>query len=109
VANVDGSVKAAEVGKRVLGSVARILAAQRLTVSLQGALKHAMVTAGGIALSEIDPKRMESRIVPGLFVAGEVLDIDGDTGGYNLQSAWSTGFLAGTCAAESVLGDSSGS
>ena len=108
-ANVDGSVKAAEVGKRVLGSVARILAAQRLTVSLQGALKHAMVTAGGIALSEIDPKRMESRIVPGLFVAGEVLDIDGDTGGYNLQSAWSTGFLAGTCAAESVLGDSSGS
>jgi predicted Rossmann fold flavoprotein len=55
---------------------------------------EAMVTRGGVALSEIDPKTMESRHVPGLYCAGEVLDIDGDTGGYNLQAAFSTGMLA---------------
>ena len=60
----------------------------------------AMVTAGGVSLREIDPKTMQSRIVDGLFFAGEVLDIDGETGGFNLQAAFSTGFLAGRSAAE---------
>lgn len=54
----------------------------------------AMVTRGGVALDGVNPKTMESKIVPGLFFAGEVLDIDGDTGGYNLQAAFSTGYLA---------------
>jgi predicted Rossmann fold flavoprotein len=54
----------------------------------------AMCTAGGVSLNEINPKTMESKLQPGLFFAGEVLDIDGDTGGYNLQSAFSTGYLA---------------
>jgi predicted flavoprotein YhiN len=53
-----------------------------------------MVTRGGVALDQVNPKTMESKLVPGLFFAGEVLDIDGDTGGYNLQVAFSTGFLA---------------
>ena len=53
-----------------------------------------MVTRGGVALESVNPKTMESTIVPGLFFAGEVLDIDGDTGGYNLQAAFSTGYLA---------------
>ena len=52
------------------------------------------MTRGGVALAEIDPKTMESRLVPGLFFIGEVLDIDGDTGGYNLQAAFSTAALA---------------
>ncbi|MGB8891609.1 MAG: NAD(P)/FAD-dependent oxidoreductase [Methanoregula sp.] len=59
-----------------------------------GNLSVAMVTRGGINLSEVDPKTMASKLVPGLFFAGEVLDIDGDTGGFNLQAAFSTGFLA---------------
>lgn len=59
----------------------------------------AMVTTGGVSLKEVDPKTMQSKIVPGLYFAGEVLDIDGDTGGYNLQAAFSTGFLAGISAA----------
>ncbi len=55
----------------------------------------AQVTAGGISTQEFDPETMESRLVPGLYAAGEVLDIDGDCGGYNLQWAWSSGYLAG--------------
>jgi hypothetical protein len=57
-----------------------------------------MVTAGGVPLDEVTPATMESRIAPGLFLAGEVLDIDGFTGGFNLQAAWSTGRLAGLAA-----------
>lgn len=59
----------------------------------------AQVTAGGIRTAEFDPQTMESRLVPGLFACGEVLDIDGDCGGYNLQWAWSSGFVAGQNAA----------
>lgn len=60
----------------------------------------AQVTAGGIRTDEFDPNTMESRFVPGLFAAGEVLDIDGDCGGYNLQWAWSSGYMAGLHAAQ---------
>ena len=55
----------------------------------------AQVTAGGICTAEFDPNTLQSRLIPGLYAAGEVLDIDGDCGGYNLQWAWSSGFLAG--------------
>ena len=58
----------------------------------------AQVTAGGIVTSEFDPQTMESKLIPGLYACGEVLDIDGDCGGYNLQWAWSSGRLAGTSA-----------
>ena len=55
----------------------------------------AQVTAGGIVTGEFDPNTMESKLVPGLYACGEVLDIDGDCGGYNLQWAWSSGRIAG--------------
>ena len=67
--------------------------------------ERCVVTAGGVATDEVFPKTMESRLVQGLYFAGEVLDIDGDTGGYNLQSAFSTGFLAGRSAALSLHQD----
>ncbi len=60
-----------------------------------GDFTNAMVTRGGVPLSEVNPKTMESRIVNNLFFAGEVLDFDGETGGYNLQAAFSTGYVAG--------------
>ena len=60
-----------------------------------GGFNMAMVTAGGLNLDEVNTKTMESKLVPGLYFAGEILDIDGDTGGYNLQAAFSTGYLAG--------------
>lgn len=66
--------------------------------------EEAMVTRGGVALSQVNPKTMESRVVQGLFFAGEVLDVDGESGGYNLQAAFSTGFLAGRSAALKALG-----
>ncbi|WP_292367880.1 NAD(P)/FAD-dependent oxidoreductase [Methanoregula sp. UBA64] len=71
-----------------------LLAGCPLTVKALGNFSVAMVTRGGVALKEVHSKTMESRIVPGLFFAGEVLDIDGDTGGYNLQAAFSTGYCA---------------
>jgi len=60
-----------------------------------GGFDSAQVTAGGIKTSEFDPHTMESRLVSGLYACGEVLDIDGDCGGYNLQWAWSSGAMAG--------------
>jgi hypothetical protein len=65
-------------------------------------IAEAIVTAGGIDTREVDPRTMESRLVKGLYLAGELLDIQGDTGGYNLQAAFSTGWLAGRAAAQGV-------
>jgi hypothetical protein len=71
----------------------------RLPISGHRPLSEAIVTAGGVDTREIDPRTMESRLVRGLYLAGEVLDLQADTGGYNLQAAFSTGWLAGRCAA----------
>ena len=73
----------------------QILQALPLNVKKFRPLSEAIVTAGGVKLAEINPKTMESKIVNGLYFAGEVLDIDAVTGGYNLQAAFSTGYLAG--------------
>ena len=58
-------------------------------------VSEAIITTGGIKVSEINPKTMESKIVQGLYFAGEIIDCDAYTGGFNLQIAWSTGFAAG--------------
>lgn len=70
---------------------------KRLRVPVQGTLgfEKAEVTSGGVALAEVDSKTMQSKRCPGLFLAGEILDLDGPIGGYNFQAAWSTGWLAG--------------
>ena len=65
-------------------------------------MENAQVTAGGILTKDFDPNTMESKLIPGLYACGEVLDIDGDCGGYNLQWAWSSGYLAGKNAGGSV-------
>ena len=62
--------------------------------------ERCVITAGGISLDEITAKTLESKLIPGLYFAGEVLDLDADTGGYNLQTAFSTGYLAGISAAK---------
>jgi predicted Rossmann fold flavoprotein len=64
--------------------------------------EEALVTAGGVDVRQIDPRTMASRLVEGLYFAGEVLDLDADTGGYNLQAAFSTGWIAGRSAAQSA-------
>ena len=72
----------------------------RIPLSSFRPIEEAIVTSGGVEVKEISPKSMESKIVPGLFFAGEVIDVDAYTGGFNLQIAFSTGYLAGKSAAE---------
>lgn len=74
-------------------------------ISAHRPLEEAIVTAGGVDVREVNPRSMESRIVPGLYLAGEVLDLQADTGGYNLQAAFSTGWLAGTSAAANRISE----
>lgn len=71
----------------------------RLTVTGAGEFREAVITRGGVSVKEIDPSTMQSKICKGLYLAGEVLDLDAVTGGFNLQIAWSTGYLAGASAA----------
>jgi len=89
-----------QITKEERGQIVQLLKNLTLTVTKTRSLAEAIVTAGGVSLKEINPKTMESRIVSGLYFAGEVLDIDGFTGGYNLQAAFSTGYVAGQAAAE---------
>jgi len=81
-----------------------VVASKRLRVPIRGTMGYekAEVTTGGVSLEEVDSRSMESRKLPGLYLAGEILDVDGPIGGYNFQAAWSTGFLAGTRAAQSL-------
>ena len=73
----------------------RQLARGEFAVAGKSLFKEEFVTCGGVRLREVDFRTMESRLCPGLHFAGEVLDIDGLTGGFNFQSAWTTGWLAG--------------
>jgi predicted Rossmann fold flavoprotein len=84
-----------EVPNRGLRALAEAITRGQYEISGKGPFKEEFVTCGGVDLKEVDFKTMESRIVPGLFFAGEVLDIDGLTGGFNFQAAWTTGWLAG--------------
>jgi predicted flavoprotein YhiN len=97
-AEKSGHEITAEERGRLLG----LLKGLRFNIKSGLPLTSAMVTAGGISLKEIDPKTMASRLVQGLYFGGEVMDIDAETGGYNLQAAFSTGYLAGESAAEYV-------
>lgn len=88
-----------EVSKAELRQLAQELTAGQFLISGKGQFKDEFVTCGGIKLDEVDFKTMQSRLIPGLYFAGEVLDIDGVTGGFNFQSAWTTGWLAGSAMA----------
>lgn len=97
------NIKAGQIKPAQLEQLAYLMQHLPLSVTGTRGYDEAMVTAGGIALDEIDPRTMMSKRVHGLFAAGEVLDIDGDTGGFNLQAAFSTGYLAGESAANLIL------
>jgi len=84
------------------GKIIELLKALRFNIKSPLPLEKAIVTAGGVALDEIDPRTMASKLITGLYFCGEVMDIDADTGGYNLQAAFSTGYVAGEKAAEYV-------
>ena len=100
LAGVDPRKRTAEVTRAE--RLALLGAVKRFPVALSGArpMDEAVITRGGVSLKEIDPRTMQSKLCKGLYFAGEVLDLDGYTGGYNLQIAWSTGWAAGEAAAE---------
>jgi predicted Rossmann fold flavoprotein len=94
----------AETSKKQLQDLARRLTGTVLSVEGKGVFKDEFVTAGGVAREEIDFRRMESKVCPGLFLAGEVLDIDGITGGFNFQNAWTGSWLAAQAIAQGLGG-----
>lgn len=93
--NIEPETRLAELTKIQRNQMVAAFCEFPFTVEKVGGFNMAMVTAGGVNLEEVNPKTMESKLVPGLYFAGEVLDIDGDTGGYNLQAAFSMGYLVG--------------
>ena len=95
LAEVPKDLRSAELGKAARARLVRVL--KRCPIPVTGTLgfKKAEVTAGGISLAEVDSRSMQSRLVPNLYLAGEVLDLDGPIGGYNFQAAFSIGWLAG--------------
>lgn len=102
LAKIPGDKKGHQITGEERFRLRTLLTDWRLTVTGTRPLEEAIVTAGGVPVTEVNPKTMESRIVHGLFLCGEVLDIQGKTGGYNLQAAFSTGWVAGECAAKRV-------
>ncbi len=88
-----------ELGARQLHRLLDVLTNDRYEAQGKTTFKEEFVTAGGVALTQIDPRTLRSTVQPGLHFCGEVLDIDGVTGGFNFQAAWSTGWLAGRSAA----------
>lgn len=95
LAGIDSQLRLAELGRKKIAALTRHVHAQELPVAGTLGFKKAEVTAGGIALDEVDSRTLESKRVPGLYLAGEILDLDGPIGGYNFQAAFSTGWLAG--------------
>ena len=94
-AGVGAEAPWGHVPQATLNRLAETLKRLSFRVEGKGPFKEEFVTAGGVPLDEVDLRTMESRVRPGLFLAGEILDIDAVTGGFNLQNAWSSGFIAG--------------
>jgi predicted Rossmann fold flavoprotein len=97
--DITDSIKWGDLPKKNLNKLVEALTRTEFQVQGKTTFKEEFVTAGGVSLDEVNPATMESKLVKGIFFAGEVLDIDGVTGGFNFQSAWSTGWIAGKNAA----------
>lgn len=95
LSGIDPEKKACEISKEEKRGFARCIKALPLTVTGTGSYEEAIVTKGGVSVKDINPSTMESKQVCGLYFAGELMDVDAFTGGFNLQIAWSTGRLAG--------------
>ena len=93
--NIEPHKKASQITTPERRKILKQLKGLHLTLLRHRPIEEAIVTAGGVNLDEVDARTMESKLLKGLYFAGEVLDIDGPTGGFNLQAAFSTGYLAG--------------
>jgi hypothetical protein len=95
LSGIDPEKKVNEIGREERRSFAELIKALPLTILGPRGWNEAIITRGGISVKDVDPSTMESKLVKNLYFAGEVIDVDAMTGGYNLQIAWSTGYLAG--------------
>jgi predicted flavoprotein YhiN len=102
MAGIDPEKRGSQISAQERKRVVELLKCLRFEVNAALSMDAGMVTAGGIALDEVDPRTMQSKIVDGLFFCGEVLDLDAETGGFNMQAAFSTGYAAGQSAAKYV-------
>ncbi|MBW4772999.1 NAD(P)/FAD-dependent oxidoreductase [Prevotella jejuni] len=100
---IDAVKPWAEIGRKTLNRMIETLVNDQYTIAGKGAFREEFVTCGGVSLSSVNSKTLESKVCPNLFFAGEVLDIDAITGGFNLQAAWTTGFIAGKSASSCEL------
>jgi len=100
ITHIDNNKKSNQLTKQECLRLAKMCKVFSLTISACANMSEAMITRGGISLKEINPRTMASRLIKGLYFAGEIIDIDGTTGGYNLQEAFSTGYLAGLSASQ---------
>jgi predicted flavoprotein YhiN len=101
-ADVPADKKSNQITSGERTRIKNLLSDFRLTIQGHRPLDEAIVTAGGISLREVDPRTLESKKIKNLFLCGEVLDIQGRTGGFNLQAAFSTGWVAGSQAAQGI-------
>jgi predicted Rossmann fold flavoprotein len=99
---IDGNKESNQVTRVERQKLLQLLKSLEITITATRPISEAIVTAGGIEVKGINPKTMESKLVKGLYFAGEILDVDGYTGGFNLQAAFSTGYLAGKSAAMNI-------
>jgi len=95
LSKIDPSKKVDTITKEERKTLIHLLKEFTLRAKRVGGFENAIITAGGVSLKEVDPKTMRSKIIKNLYLAGEILDIDGPTGGFNLQVCWSTGFVIG--------------
>lgn len=101
-AGIDDQTRWAAIGKKQLNRLIATLTADQYSVEGQSRCKEEFVTCGGVALSNLNPNTLECKQLPNLFFAGEVLDIDAITGGFNLQAAWSTGYVCAKSITEKI-------
>ncbi|MBQ0105744.1 MAG: NAD(P)/FAD-dependent oxidoreductase, partial [Armatimonadetes bacterium] len=93
--DISGDKKVNNINKEEKNIIINKLKKLKIEISSISPIDEAIITKGGINIKEINPKTMESKIVKGLYFSGEIIDIDAKTGGYNLQAAFSTGYVAG--------------
>ena len=103
LSGIPMGTKVNQITKEQRARLVSLLKRLELTVTDYRPIDEAVITSGGVKVSEIDPKTMRSKLLNGLYFAGEVIDVDAYTGGFNLQIAFSTGHLAGESAAEDII------
>jgi len=103
LSNINPDKKSSLISRQERLALVKLLKNFKLKIKALAGFERAMITKGGIALAEIDPQTMRSKKITNLYLAGEILDLTGPTGGYNLQICWTTGYLAGESAATGIL------